>query len=97
MTEVTPVLCEAVHRGLQIIMGVLQELVTACERNEPVVLATVIEVNGASPAKVGAKILVRSNGATVGTAGGGRLEQAIVADAHAAPAEGKSRLTLHTA
>lgn len=78
------------------IMDVLQELVAARERNESVMLATVVEVNGASPAKVGAKILVRADGATVGTAGGGRLEQAIIADARAALAEGKSRLTHYT-
>jgi xanthine dehydrogenase accessory factor len=77
-------------------LNILQQLVAAVERNEPAALATVVEVNGASPAKVGAKILTRGDGATVGTAGGGRLEQAIVADARAALAEGKSRLTHYT-
>jgi xanthine dehydrogenase accessory factor len=77
-------------------LNILQQLVAAVERNEPAALATVVEVVGASPAKVGAKILMRGDGATVGTAGGGRLEQAIVADARAALAEGKSRLTHYT-
>ena len=77
-------------------LDTLQELFTARERNEPVALATVVEVNGASPAKVGAKILVRGDGTTVGTAGGGRLEQAIIADARTALAEGKSRLVHYT-
>ena len=77
-------------------MDVLQELVTAREHNKPTALATVVEVSGASPAKVGAKILVRADGTTVGTVGGGRLEQAIVADARAALSEGQSRLTHYT-
>ncbi len=74
-------------------LDVLKELTASVERNEPVVLATVVEVSGASPAKVGAKILVRGDGANAGTAGGGRLEQAIIADARTALIEGKSRLT----
>ena len=59
-------------------LDILQQVVAAVERNEPAALATVVEVVGASPAKVGAKILVRGDGPTIGTAGGGRLEQAIV-------------------
>ncbi len=77
-------------------LDVLQELVALMERNEPAALATVVEVNGASPAKVGAKILVRGDGTTIGTAGGGRLEQAIIADARAALDGNKSRLTHYT-
>lgn len=77
-------------------LNVLKELTAWVEHNEPAALATVVEVSGASPAKVGAKILVRVDRTTVGTAGGGRLEQAIVADAQAALAEGTSRLTHYT-
>lgn len=77
-------------------LDVLKELTTSVEHNEPAALATVVQVNGASPAKVGAKILLRGDGSTVGTAGGGRLEQTILADARAALSEGKSRLTHYT-
>jgi xanthine dehydrogenase accessory factor len=77
-------------------LDVLRELVGLIERNRPAALATVVEVAGASPAKVGAKILLRDDGKTVGTAGGGRLEQAILAEARAALDEGKSRLAHYT-
>ncbi len=77
-------------------LDVLKELTTSVEHNEPAALATVVQVNGASPAKVGAKILLRGDGSTVGTAGGGRLEQTILADTRAALSEGKSRLTHYT-
>jgi hypothetical protein len=46
-------------------LNILQQLVAAVERNEPAALATVVEVVGASPAKVGAKILVRGDGIAI--------------------------------
>jgi len=41
------------------------------------VLATVIEIRGASPAKVGAQIVLLTDGATSGTVGGGKLAAAL--------------------
>jgi xanthine dehydrogenase accessory factor len=77
-------------------LELLKELAAATERGEPVALATVVEVTGSSPAKVGAKLLLRADGTTVGTAGGGKLEETIIADARAALGEGRSRLTHYT-
>lgn len=77
-------------------LEVLKELSARVEHDEPAALATVVEVDGASPAKVGATVLVRGDGTTVGTVGGGRLEQTILADARAALSDGKSRLTHYT-
>jgi xanthine dehydrogenase accessory factor len=57
------------------------------------ILATVVEVKGASPAKIGAQIVLLDGGTTVGTVGGGKLEEAILMDARAALAEEKPRLT----
>jgi xanthine dehydrogenase accessory factor len=56
-------------------------LAEAIQKKQPAVLATVIEVNGASPAKVGAQIVLLEDGATAGTVGGGKLESAILDDA----------------
>jgi xanthine dehydrogenase accessory factor len=64
-------------------LELLKELAAATERGEPVALATVVEVTGSSPAKVGAKLLLRADGTTVGTAGGGKLEETIIAAANA--------------
>ncbi len=55
-------------------------LAEALRLNEPVAMATVVEVVGASPAKVGAQIVLRSDGTTSGTVGGGKLEAAILSD-----------------
>ncbi len=57
-------------------------LAECIQHKQPAVLATVIEVNGASPVKVGAQILLQADGKTAGNVGGGNLETAILADAH---------------
>lgn len=71
---------------------VLQALLEALERNETVALATVVEVQGASPAALGTKMLVWPDGRTLGTVGGGVLEQRVIAAAQEALTTGHSRL-----
>lgn len=61
--------------------GPIVVLADALQGEQPAVLATVVEVKGASPAKAGTQIVLLSDGTTAGTVGGGRLEAAILADA----------------
>lgn len=49
-----------------------------------VALATIVSIKGSSPGKPGFKMLVYHGGKTVGTVGGGNLEQAVIKDALAA-------------
>ncbi len=49
--------------------------------NEPFVLATVIDLNGSSPGKIGFKMIVKSDGTSVGTVGGGAIEEAVIEEA----------------
>ncbi|HID87685.1 MAG TPA: XdhC family protein [Anaerolineae bacterium] len=77
-------------------LDVLHELTAAIERQEPVALATVVEVKGSSPAQVGFKLLVRPDGSAVGNLGGGALEQRVREEAVAALREGQSRLVHYT-
>ncbi len=72
---------------------VWREILAALERNEPAALATIVEVSGAAPITVGARLLLKGDGSTVGNAGGGGLEQAIIADLRTALDENRSRLT----
>src|SRR5512134_39012 len=65
----------------------------ALQNKQSAVLATVIETRGASPAKVGAQIVMLSDGSTLGTAGGGKLEAAILKDAQDAVASGLPKLS----
>jgi len=70
----------------------IQVLAEALDGEQAAVLATVVAVTGASPAKVGAQIVLRADGTTAGTAGGGRLEAAILASAREAMQDGRPRL-----
>ena len=53
---------------------ILQALMSVLEQGRPVALATVISVQGASPARPGFKLLVYSDGTATGNVGGGELE-----------------------
>lgn len=68
------------------------KLADAIQNKQPAVMVTVIEVKGASPAKVGAQIVLLEDGTTSGTVGGGNLESAILADARRAMLDGKPLL-----
>jgi xanthine dehydrogenase accessory factor len=70
----------------------LLALMEAIERKETAVLATVVEISGASPIKPGAQMTLLADGQTVGTVGGGNLEAAIHADARQAQQSGQPRL-----
>jgi xanthine dehydrogenase accessory factor len=74
------------------VRDVIAALNEALERNEPVALATVVDVAGASPAQVGFKLLVRPDGDAVGNVGGGELEQRVREEAVVALRENSSRL-----
>jgi len=71
----------------------ISKLAEAIEQQQPTVLATVIEIKGASPAKIGAQIVLLADGSTVGTVGGGKLEASILQDTQAALSDGQPRLT----
>lgn len=70
---------------------ILHVLMAAVEQNQTVVLASVIQVAGASPAQPGFKLLVRNDGTVLGNVGGGELEARIIADAQTVLAEGRPR------
>ncbi len=52
----------------------IQEMADLCGRGESFALATVVTRNGSAPRSAGAKMLVRADGSTAGTVGGGLLE-----------------------
>lgn len=53
---------------------VFHETVKVLEAGEPCVMVTVIQTEGSTPQKPGAKLLVRADGSGVGTLGGGCVE-----------------------
>ena len=54
--------------------NIVQEMEQLRRRGESFALATVITRNGSAPRSAGAKMLIKQNGATIGTVGGGILE-----------------------
>lgn len=54
---------------------ILGAIIAELEAGRPCVLVTVVETLGHSPAKVGTKMLARSDGTALGSVGGGALER----------------------
>jgi xanthine dehydrogenase accessory factor len=55
------------------------EALTACQTDgRPAVLAIIVAAVGSTPQKVGAKMLVKADGSTVGTVGGGEVEAQVI-------------------
>lgn len=53
---------------------VIEEVLHLIDKNEPFVMATVVRTRGSTPQKAGAKLLIRQDGSSVGTLGGGCIE-----------------------
>jgi xanthine dehydrogenase accessory factor len=70
---------------------IYEEIVRLQRAGAPFALATVIENSGSSPRKAGAKLLLRRDGSTLGTVGGGRVESETIEAARAALREGTPR------
>jgi xanthine dehydrogenase accessory factor len=62
-------------------MDIFEEIIAAKKANAPVVLATVVESLGSAPREEGARMLVKKDGSTVGTIGGGAVEKKVVDEA----------------
>lgn len=72
--------------------AVYQAVLDAVRAGQPACVLTVIEARGSTPREVGTKMLLRADGSTVGTIGGGPSEAAALADARQALADGQSRI-----
>ena len=77
-------------------LKVFNEWIKAIENHEPVVLATVIDVKGASPAQLGFKLLARPDGSYIGNVGSGELERRVIGAAKESLLTGKCT-TVHYA
>ncbi len=71
----------------KIFSAILEEL----QAKRPVALAVIVSKLGSGPREPGAKMLVLSNGETIGTIGGGSFERLVVEEALKALREGKPR------
>jgi len=67
-----------------------EEMVRLTRKGEPYTLATVVAASGSSPRKAGAKMLVRGDGSSIGSVGGGRVESETIEAAIRALASGET-------
>jgi len=51
------------------------------KQNEPFALVTIIDLKGSSPGKIGFKMIVKSDGTSIGTVGGGAIEVEVIEEA----------------
>ncbi len=76
--------------------AVYEALLQAQDKGQEAALATVISVQGSVPRHVGSKMLVRTDGSCVGTVGGGKMENLVIAEALAVCADGQARTRSYT-
>lgn len=72
--------------------AVYEAILDAVHNGQSACVVTVVETRGSTPRGVGAKMLLRTDGSTVGTIGGGALEAAALDDAKKALTDGQSRI-----
>ena len=74
-------------------MDIYEELIRLRKEGRTSAIATIVECKGSSPQKQGAKMLIRDDGSTIGTLGGGCLEAEVIQTARMAMKDG-SPLTI---
>ncbi len=73
-------------------MKLFQELSAIEASGAPAALCTLVEARGSVPQQPGSKMIVRGDGTTAGTVGGGALEHRVIADAGGVIESGKPAL-----
>lgn len=75
---------------------VFEALTNLKKAGEMAALAIVIRTEGSAPRRAGAKMVILKDGKTIGTLGGGDLENKIIEEAITAMKQGKPRITTST-
>ena len=70
---------------------IYQEIMDLKSRGEDAALATIVSSGGSAPRKEGAKMLVKADGSTIGTIGGGAVELIVTREALKAIQTGKAK------
>lgn len=71
---------------------IFEEIVKIRSEGGRAAVATIISIDGSTPRETGAKMLIRSNGTTLGSIGGGNLETLVCQEALKAMKKGESRV-----
>jgi xanthine dehydrogenase accessory factor len=68
------------------------EFLACLEAGDGAALATIVETRGSAPRHAGSKMLIRADGSTSGSVGGGEMEARVTAEASEALGDGQPRL-----
>ena len=71
---------------------IFQAALSAVQAGQPACLATIVAAQGSTPRGPGAKMLIRPDGSTLGSVGGGAMENQVILDAQGALQRGQSEL-----
>ena len=71
---------------------IYQEVVKILSEGSNAALATIVSTKGSTPRKEGVKMLIKPNGAIIGSIGGGGIEQQVCQEAAKVMREGKPKL-----
>jgi xanthine dehydrogenase accessory factor len=69
-----------------------REFLACATAGEAAALATIVETHGSAPRHAGSKMLIRADGRTSGSVGGGEMEARVAAEARQALTDGRPRL-----
>jgi xanthine dehydrogenase accessory factor len=75
--------------------SIFRKLAEMDEAGESVAICTVINTKGSTPRHEGSKMLVFANGRTMGSVGGGEVENRVIKEALDSLKDGKTRLSKH--
>ena len=78
------------HERAKLVVDVFKRVLEMRVAGERAVLVTVVGASGSTPRKLGARMLVLADGQIEGTIGGGRVEEAVRAEALEVLASGQS-------
>src|SRR5687768_11719454 len=76
-------------KGVRDVVSALLDLLNNRQRGA---LATVVRASGSTPQQVGAKLLLRADGSSLGTVGGGAIERVVVEALERALSSGEPEL-----
>ena len=76
-------------------MDIYSAIVDARAKGHLAALCTVVRARGSTPRHAGSKILVLADGRTVGTVGGGEMENRVIQAAREVLQDGQPRLVHH--
>jgi xanthine dehydrogenase accessory factor len=78
------------------IRPVYEAILEAQQKGEAAALATIVSVQGSMPRHAGSKMLIRRDGSTVGTVGGGAMEARVIEAARTVIASGVAQMPTYT-